>query len=83
MSMTRGLEGRWAAFTGSPEETEARLRVAYAAYDVPFGDASALARAQITKRPRPVPVRLPSGLLESFYPDLAVSAILHGGKLEI
>src|SRR6266852_1746161 len=63
-------------------EAEAKERVTYLAYDVPFGDAKALAHAQVTRRPNTVPVRMPGGLLEHFYPELAVAAILHGGILE-
>ena len=64
-------------------EAEAKERVTYLAYDVPFGDAKALAHAQVTRRPHTVPVRMPGGLLEHFYPAVAVMAIMNGGRLEI
>jgi hypothetical protein len=64
------------------KETQARLLVTYAAYGVPFGDMDALHAAQIRRRPELVAVRMPSGALEKFGIDLAITAILNGGKLE-
>jgi len=64
-------------------EAEARERVTYLAYGVAFGDSKALAHAERTRKPHAVPVRMPGGLLEHFFPDLAVAGILNGGTLEV
>jgi hypothetical protein len=98
MSMTRGgiieratlPSGEMATAPGYREvqyahnlERETRLRVTYVAYGVPYGDDKTLAHAQVTKRPGLVRVRMNGGTLELFGIDLAVTAILNGGQLEI
>ena len=82
MSMTIEQERNktWAQLRA---ESQAREQVTYLAYNVALGDAKALAHAERTRKPQAVPVRMPGGLLEYFFPDLAVTAILNGGTLEV
>jgi hypothetical protein len=68
------------AYAGAAFETETRLRVVYAAYNVPFGDVKALNEAQ-RKRPGLVCVRMPDGNLNLFGIELAIVAIQNGGKI--
>jgi hypothetical protein len=65
------------------KDAEARMAVTYAAYGLKFGDMDALHAAQIRRRPEPVAVRMPSGALEKFHIDLAITAIKNGGKIEL
>src|SRR5437899_1884151 len=79
MTIEQERNNTWARLRA---ESQAREQVTYLAYGVAFGDSKALAHAQRTRKPSTVPVRMPGGLLENFYPELAVAAILNGGKLE-
>ncbi len=72
-----GLNERYAQEAAA---VEVRSSVTYAAYGVPYGNASALAIAQRAKQPQAVPVLI-GGAVERFHIDLAVDAILNGGTL--